>query len=190
MIFSQQVSRPVPGVPVGAMKTYVVHIPVATHWRKASCAEIDCPHYLNGWITPVDRLTARDAHLARHSGRRYTTITFDEDVFTRAFDPGDYPADWTEQRMLHHHRNDQLIWAKGERALRFEPGQPCFRAAAHRVRVDRQEIYVVRGGDWRANPTSDLRRDLSSGHRHTRAIDWVEDCAEHQQRIADRIKAG
>jgi hypothetical protein len=40
----------------------------------------------------------------------------------------------------------------GAEVLVFAAGQPCFKAAAHRVRVDRPEIFVSRNGDWRGNP--------------------------------------
>ena len=56
----------------------------------------------------------------------------------------------------------------------FEPYQRCFE--------DHQtwpEVYFVRGGDWRGNPTGQRRV-------HTRAADWVEDFALHQQRLADQ----
>ncbi len=57
----------------------------------------------------------------------------------------------------------------------FEAGQRCF--ATHKVPLQRPELYVVRGGDWRANPTGEQRI-------HANAQDWVEDFAEHQDRIA------
>jgi hypothetical protein len=34
----------------------------------------------------------------------------------------------------------------------FEPGQPCFRASEHRIRLDREELFIRRSGDWRGNP--------------------------------------
>lgn len=60
----------------------------------------------------------------------------------------------------------------------FEPRQRCF--ADHRTRP---ELYVVRDGDWRGNPTGRRRQ-------HANAADWVEDFGEHQQRIADQIERG
>lgn len=65
----------------------------------------------------------------------------------------------------------------------FGPGQRCFRSDTHRVRTGRPEIFVVRGGDWRGNPVGDKRQ-------HTRAEHWVEDFAEHQDRIASRQQRG
>jgi hypothetical protein len=57
----------------------------------------------------------------------------------------------------------------------FEAGQRCF--ATHKVPLERPELYVVRGGDWRGNPTGEI-------YQHQRAADWVEDFGEHLDRIA------
>ncbi|MCF3101422.1 hypothetical protein IPZ58_07490 [Streptomyces roseoverticillatus] len=66
----------------------------------------------------------------------------------------------------------------GLTVFRFESGQRCF--AEHKTRP---EIYVVRDGDWRENPTGRVRR-------HQRAADWVEDFGEHQLRLVDQQKEG
>lgn len=66
----------------------------------------------------------------------------------------------------------------GLTVFRFEPGQRCF--AEHRTRP---EIYAVRDGDWRGNPTG--RR-----FQHQRAQDWVQDMGEHQQRLAEQRQRG
>jgi hypothetical protein len=71
----------------------------------------------------------------------------------------------------------EMRTTEGLTVFRFEPGQRCF--AEHRTRP---EIYAVRGGDW--------RQDRGLIRRHTRAADWVEDFAEHQQRIADQTRRG
>lgn len=57
----------------------------------------------------------------------------------------------------------------------FEAGQKCF--ATHKVNLERPELYVVRGGDFRGNPRGEVRR-------HSRPDSWVNDFAEHQDRIA------
>lgn len=56
----------------------------------------------------------------------------------------------------------------------FAPGQPCFDAANHRLPLERNEIYIARAGDWRGNPEPHKVR------RHTQAVHWVEEFAEHQ----------
>ncbi|MFJ9037479.1 hypothetical protein ACIRF8_12930 [Streptomyces sp. NPDC102406] len=66
----------------------------------------------------------------------------------------------------------------GLTVFRFASGQRCF--AEHRTRP---EVYVVRDGDWRGNPTGKTRT-------HTRPQDWVEDFGEHQLRLVDQQKEG
>ncbi|MFE2311673.1 hypothetical protein ACFXC8_00480 [Streptomyces sp. NPDC059441] len=66
----------------------------------------------------------------------------------------------------------------GLTVFRFEPHQRCFEE--HRTRP---EIYLVRDGDWRGNPTGRKRQ-------HTRPADWVEDMTENQGRIVDLQQKG
>jgi hypothetical protein len=73
--------------------------------------------------------------------------------------------------------------ADGLDAFTFAAGQPCFRASQHRVPLEREPLFVVRGGDHRGNP-----RGITSVTR--RAADWVDDFATHQQNIATAIEKG
>jgi hypothetical protein len=68
----------------------------------------------------------------------------------------------------------------GLTVFQFEAGQRCF--AVHTMPLEREPIYSVRDGDWRANP-SGARRVLS-------AQDWLDDFGDHQQRIAQRHARG
>lgn len=63
----------------------------------------------------------------------------------------------------------------------FPPGTTCFAVETHRVQTS--ELFVVRGGDWRGNPT---------GYRrvHQRPADWVEDCSIHLDKIATEARRG
>jgi hypothetical protein len=143
------VNRFEPQLPAAAMKTYELRSPLATHWRDATCAEVDCAHYLGGWQVRVEGLPPELLHTARTSGRRFR----------------------------------ELRAAEGETYLVFEAGQPCFRASAHRLPLDRPEFYFVRGGDWRGNP----RRE---GRQHANAADWVDDFANHQDKLATEAQKG
>ena len=138
------INRIDPKMPASAYKTYSIAAPVATHWRKATCQEVDCPRYLNGWQVRVEGLPPELLHAAKTSGRRYREMPVQE----------------------------------GETWLVFEAGQPCFQAGEHRMRVDRPELYIVRDGDWRGNPRGTQAR------QHARPEHWVEDFAEHQDRLA------
>lgn len=48
--------------------------PLATHWRKASCAEVRCIDFEHGWRIRVDALSEKDLHAMRVSGRHWTVL--------------------------------------------------------------------------------------------------------------------
>ena len=71
----------------------------------------------------------------------------------------------------------------GTTVFTFLPGQRCF-APDHKVRLEREEIFVVRDGDWRGNPRGTSPRIHSNGRN------WVDDFSTHQQRLADAAEEG
>lgn len=71
----------------------------------------------------------------------------------------------------------ELRTEAGLTVFRFDAYQRCF--ADHETRP---AVYLVRGGDHRAN-TGLIRK-------HVDPDDWVEDFAEHQDRLADRLRQG
>lgn len=73
---------------------------------------------------------------------------------------------------------------EGETWLVFAPGQACFRAATHRLRLDKPELYVVQGGDWRGNPLN-VETCVHSG-----PDPWVDDFATHQDKLANQAERG
>lgn len=72
----QEPFRLAPAMPAGAYKTYAVAAPPATHWRNATCAEVDCAAHQNGWASIIDESTdlgkAQAYHIRRVAGRAYT----------------------------------------------------------------------------------------------------------------------
>ena len=77
-----------PAGPAAAYKTYSVRSPVSTHFRPATCAEVECPAYAYGWKTAVDVSTdlgAQQANYIRmHSGRSFT-VAQDGNLVTFTF---------------------------------------------------------------------------------------------------------
>jgi len=145
----QRMNRIEPQGRVQDYKTYQIVSPLSTHWEPATCAQVDCPEYLNGWRVRVEGLPAEMVLAARTTGRKFT----------------------------------ELEVAHNEHWLVFEAGQPCFRASLHRRLLDKQEIFIARDGDFRGNPTGNVRK-------HTRPEFWVEDFADHQDRLARQIQQG
>lgn len=111
-----------PAMGPAAYKTYGWSRPIATHWRKGTCAEAGCRAYYNGWKTVVDESTdlgAGQANYIRHDKTRKCTEARTPEGLTEF----SYPA-----------------------------GQRCFRASDHLVRLEREASFYVRGGDYRGNP--------------------------------------
>jgi hypothetical protein len=141
-----------PRMPAHAYTTYELIRPRSTHYRPATCAEVSCAAYANGWRTTLDVSTpmgARQANYIRlQSGRRFTV---------REFPPS------------------------GAVEFTFPAGQQCF--AAHRLPLEREPLYVVRGGDHRGNPRQERRV-------HTRGDLWVEDMQGQFDSLKTEISKG
>lgn len=131
-----------------AYQTFQVKAPIKTHWRSATCAEVDCEKYREGWAVQLEGLDPEDLHAMRTSGRAFK----------------------------------QYDVAAGETWWVFEPGQACFAAATHIVRLEREELFVRRDGDWRANPTG--RRDELA------PTSWVDAFGENQESLAAEQQRG
>jgi hypothetical protein len=79
-----------PRMPTHAYKTFNIAAPVNTHFRPATCEEIDCPAYLNGWTyRKTDLIAANLYDLVTHAGKRYREQALDEggELFL-VFEPG------------------------------------------------------------------------------------------------------
>lgn len=85
-------------------------------------------------------------------------------------------------RMLSGRRFTAERTAEGLTAFTFAPGQTCFQQ--HQVPLEREPHYLVRGGDFRGNPGG------ARPYQHVKGDDWVDDFAEHQNRIARQIERG
>ena len=148
-----RLNRVTPRLPVGAVQSYELRAPLGTHWRAATCEEAGCQAYRAGWRTSVDERL----ELGQRQAHYIRTMS---------------GRRYTEER-------DE----NGLTLFTFEPGQSCFRAAEHRVPLDREPVYLKRDGDWRGNPTG-RRIVLPSAEA------WRDDFGEHQERIADKINKG
>lgn len=148
-VSSDDGQRLTPAGPPAAYRTFQIAMPLETHWRPATCAEVDCPQYLNGWRVRLDGLSEEDRWAIHRSGRHFV-------------------------------RHDI---AAGETWLVFEPGQACFAASEHRAPLGKPELFIVKGGDWRANPTGEFRQ-------HSSAESWVDEFATNQNKIAEVIERG
>lgn len=90
------------------MKTYVIDAPT----RVATCAEVDCPHYLNGWRTVIDETTEQGqrqaVYVRQRSGRRFTEARAEGGLLTEfTFYPGQ--RCFTEHHVHLDEQNSYLV---------------------------------------------------------------------------------
>lgn len=114
-------------------------------------------HFRNGTCEEADCLAYREGWV--------TTVDLGTELGQRQarYITHDKTRRWTLQKV-----SDRMV------KFVFAAGQQCYRK--HRIRIDRPARFLVRGGDWRGNPTG-FRRE------HKRAEDWVEDQIETLDRI-------
>jgi hypothetical protein len=145
-------NRITPTLPAAAFRSFSILKPAETHTRPATCREADCEAYRSGWVTIAPEGERADyvRTLAQVAPGRDHRWSFSE-----------VPA------------------GAGLVEFRFPAGQPCLRYWTHRVSLDRPELYVVRGGDW--------RRYTPPARRYDRADQWVDDFATGQARLARLI---
>lgn len=96
--------------------------------------------------------------------------------------------DSLDPKMLHTathsgRKYTELHVAEGENWLVFEAGQNCFRASQHSVPLNRQEIFIARDGDYRGNPTGNVRK-------HSRPEDWIDEMQTNNEKVRERLERG
>jgi hypothetical protein len=109
-------------------KTYSMRQPLPTHWRVATCEEVDCVDYLTGFVTTIDTSTEMGKW-------HYDFITHDK---TRSY---------SMQRV-----SDTLF------KFIYGPGNTCWKQSEHRTLIGKPALFVVTGGDWRGNPRQTPKR--------------------------------
>lgn len=75
-------------LPVDAVKTYQVLQPAHSHWRPATCSEVDCNDYVNGWRVRLETLTDAQKHAIRTCGRKFTILSICEGTTYLVFEAG------------------------------------------------------------------------------------------------------
>lgn len=75
-------------VPVSAMKSYSIVAPLRTHWRPASCAEFECPEYLNGWVSVFPADSPQAEYIRHDKSRRHVETRDSAGLATFTFEAG------------------------------------------------------------------------------------------------------
>lgn len=69
-------------------KNFAIRSPIQTHTRPATCVEIGCLAYHNGWQYRIETLLPEDLHVAIHSGKRCRIVDVKEGESYLVFEPG------------------------------------------------------------------------------------------------------
>lgn len=112
--------------------------PEQTHFAAATCAEVECSAYLNGWITRIDETSQQ---------------VFDDDgnevpLATRQ----------AQAAYIRRHRKGEFTETRQENnvtAFKFGPGHRCFASSTHKRRLERDVFYQIQGGAGRVNVGAD-----------------------------------
>lgn len=81
-------NRLAPPVPTQNYQTFAVRSPLQTHFRSATCAEVGCADYENGWSLRLEGLPPELVHAAKTSGRKYREARIAEGETYLLFDAG------------------------------------------------------------------------------------------------------
>lgn len=147
-------------LPAHRRKTFVYDTPSDTHYRKATCAEVECSKYANGFAIPITPSQDIEAFEGTLKQAGYT--------FARGEGPehlaAEYPA--------------------GTRWLVFPPEQRCLESFKnpHRIALDHDPIVSIRGGDF--------RMFTGDNQHFNRVDDWVDALQESTQRLHEEIEKG
>ncbi len=80
--------RIMPAIPAEHMKTYRIAAPLATHWRPATCAEVECDHYVHGWQTIVPADSPAAEYIRHDRTRRHVEERQAGGLAAFSFEPG------------------------------------------------------------------------------------------------------
>lgn len=76
-MFSSNLFRVTPALDVNAYDTYAIRMPKATHQRKATCEEVECDAWANGWKTIVATAGPEAQYIRAKSERAFTETAVD-----------------------------------------------------------------------------------------------------------------
>lgn len=103
-------------MPSHSYKTYAIRTPTS-HRRRATCAEVDCLAYLNGWSFHLETLAALDTQLvytALHSGKRFRKVSLGPGQTYLEFEAGQECFEGTAGRHEVQVRSELYVVGRGD----------------------------------------------------------------------------
>lgn len=164
---NRRVHRLPPKMASHQYRTYRAVSPLSTHYRRATCAEVECDAFNNGWTyRKADLIRENLLYVVTHAGKRYKEMDLPVSAI-RDPDTGQFVKE---------------VERSVETCLVFEPGQVCFQAPSHRISLERPEFFYTGRGDYRTFSIRNAQK-LS-------ADDWADSFANHQDKINRAIQEG
>lgn len=120
MDYAKYVSRATPQLPPGAMQTFEVDAPLETHWRRATCEEVECAAYTQGWSSDVPPDSDGEIRIKQ--------------IYDNEIRRGKVTTTKTPEGFIRYH---------------FPAGTECFRRIWHRLPLEREATFTLRSGDYR-----------------------------------------
>lgn len=88
---SRPVNRAEPRIGAENMQTFAIRQPKSTHFRKATCEEVECQMYAKGWKMVIDLQTPlgqkQAGYIKHQSGRQYQVAEQKDGLVTLVFAP-------------------------------------------------------------------------------------------------------
>ena len=96
--------------------TYQATWPKSSHWRKATCEEVDCPHFLMGWVTKVLIGSDMDDYIREVSKSRKYKVVREGELNAYYFDAGQQC--FGGEAGTHHKKLERGAWLTKNAATR------------------------------------------------------------------------
>lgn len=130
--------RPDPKMGAESYKSYEIRVPEGD-WRRATCGEIDCPDYLNGWRTRIEGLPPEYVHAARTSGRKYAELHIAEGETWLVYEAGQPCFRTTDHRIRRLEKPELFLVRDGD----WRGNPRGTRARLHQRPADWQDDFAT-----------------------------------------------
>lgn len=108
---SQPLNRWTPRMESSQYRTFMASAPLTTHFRPATCREVSCAAYENGWSFDKAVLTPSDYYRVTHSGKRYREVNIGPNQTYLVFESGQFCFD---KHTIRLQRPEEFFTGRGD----------------------------------------------------------------------------